>query len=249
MLGNDHSLMNTSSKLAQADTVLLIDDDARLRSLVEEHMTDFGLKVLTLPDGRKLAETLKTNQIDIVILDLGLPFEDGLSLCRRIRAENDVPILILTARGDEVDRILGLEMGADDYLAKPFSPRELVARIKAILRRSRISIARPDDAIDSVGFGPFLFDFQHHKLLRDGSVLALTSGEAKLLGILVRHAGQALSRQQIMALSRGRSYGPYDRTIDVQISKLRKIIETNPADPRFIQTIWGEGYVFYTDMP
>lgn len=243
--------MNTSSKPAQPDTVLLIDDDARLRSLVEEHLTDFGLKVLTLPDGRKLPETLKANQIDIVILDLGLPFEDGLSLCRKIRAGNDVPILILTARGDEVDRILGLEMGADDYLAKPFSPRELVARIKAILRRSRMRIAPPKDeaAADSVGFGRFLFDCQHQKLLRDGQIIPLTSGEAKLLGVLVRHAGQALSRQQIMALSRGRGYGPYDRTIDVQISKLRKIIETDPADPRFIQTIWGEGYVFYTDMP
>ncbi|MDD4936688.1 MAG: response regulator [Acidiphilium sp.] len=234
---------------AQSDTVLLIDDDSRLRALVEEHLTEFGLKVVTLPDGRKMAETLKANQIDIVILDLGLPFEDGLSLCRKIRADNNVPILILTARGDEVDRVLGLEMGADDYLAKPFSPRELIARIKAILRRSRIPTAPVRTEAASVGFGPFTFDFQHQKLLREGQIVALTSGEAKLLGILVQHAGQALSRQQIMVLSRGRSYGPYDRTIDVQISKLRKTIETDPADPRYIQTIWGEGYVFYTDMP
>ncbi|MGC9270734.1 response regulator [Acidiphilium sp.] len=234
---------------AQSDTVLLIDDDSRLRALVEEHLTEFGLKVVTLPDGRKMAETLKANQIDIVILDLGLPFEDGLSLCRKIRADNNVPILILTARGDEVDRVLGLEMGADDYLAKPFSPRELIARIKAILRRSRTPAAPARTEAPAVAFGPFSFDFQHQKLLRDGQIVALTSGEAKLLGILVQHAGQSLSRQQIMALSRGRSYGPYDRTIDVQISKLRKMIETDPADPRYIQTIWGEGYVFYTDMP
>jgi two-component system phosphate regulon response regulator OmpR len=233
----------------QTDTVLLIDDDSRLRALVEEHLTEFGLKVVSLPDGRKMSETLKTHQIDIVILDLGLPFEDGLSLCRKIRADNNVPILILTARGDEVDRVLGREMGADDYLAKPFSPRELIARIKAILRRARISAAPAPSPVASVDFGPFRFDFQHQKLLRGGEIVAITSGEAKLLGILVQHAGQALSRQQIMVLSRGRSYGPYDRTIDVQISKLRKTIETDPAEPRYIQTIWGEGYVFYTDMP
>lgn len=231
------------------DTVLLIDDDARLRTLVEDHLTEFGLKVVALPDGRKIAETLKTSQIDIVILDLGLPFEDGLSLCRKIRAESNVPILILTARGDEVDRVLGLEMGADDYLAKPFSPRELIARIKAILRRTRLAAPPARTEVENVSFGPFTYDFQHQKLLRDGQIVGITSGEAKLLGILVRHAGQALSRQQIMVLSRGRSYGPYDRTIDVQISRLRKTIELDPADPRYIQTIWGEGYVFYTDMP
>lgn len=231
------------------DTILLIDDDARLRTLVEDHLTEFGLKVVALPDGRRMVETLKTNQIDLVILDLGLPFEDGLSLCRKIRADSTVPILILTARGDEVDRVLGLEMGADDYLAKPFSPRELIARIKAILRRARIVAAPARKEVENVSFGPFTFDFQHQKLFRDGHIVGITSGEAKLLGILVSHAGQALSRQQIMVLSRGRSYGPYDRTIDVQISKLRKTIEADPADPQFIQTVWGEGYVFYTDMP
>lgn len=233
----------------QSDTVLLIDDDARLRALVGEHLTEFGLNVVSLPDGRKMSETLKANHIDIVILDLGLPFEDGLSLCRKIRADNNVPILILTARGDEVDRVLGLEMGADDYLAKPFSPRELIARIKAILRRSRIRAAPVSAGVEAVDFGPFRFDFKHQKLLRDGQIIAITSGEAKLLGILVQHAGQALSRQQIMVLTRGRSSGPYDRTIDVQISKLRKAIEVDPAEPRYIQTIWGEGYVFYTGMP
>lgn len=234
---------------SQTDTVLLIDDDSRLRALVEEHLTEFGLKVVALPDGRTMNETLRTHEIDIVVLDLGLPFEDGLSLCRRIRADNNVPILILTARGDEIDRVLGLEMGADDYLAKPFSPRELVARIRAILRRSRIGAVQPSKAVEAVDFGPFRFDFQHQKLLRNGQIIGITSGEAKLLGILVQHAGQPLSRQQIMVLSRGRSYGPYDRTIDVQISKLRKTIENDPGSPRFIQTIWGEGYVFYADMP
>lgn len=230
------------------ETILLVDDDARLRSLLEDHLASFGFSVLSLQDGRKLQETIETRKVDLVILDLGLPFEDGLNLCSRLRTYSNLPVLILTARGDEVDRVLGLEMGADDYLAKPFSPRELVARIKAILRRTAISRIPEPVALQPMSFGAFTFDFEHQKLLRDGKVVPLSSGEAKLLGILAQHAGQSLSRDQIMMLSRGRSHGPYDRTIDVQISKLRRIIETDHANPQYIETVWGHGYVFRKDI-
>jgi two-component system phosphate regulon response regulator OmpR len=179
-----------------------------------------------------------------------LPGEDGLSICRRLRtASPALPIVMLTARGDEVDRIVGLEMGADDYLPKPFSPRELVARINAVLRRRGPAVppGAPDAHAGSVTFGPFTLNTGNRTLMRDGQPVALTTGEFSLLKVLAASPGTPLSRDKLMELARGRELEPFDRSIDVQVSRLRKLVEDDPAKPRYIQTVWGFGYVFVPD--
>jgi len=183
------------------------------------------------------------------VLDLMLPGEDGLAILRRLRAAGEsVPVILLTAKGDEIDRIIGLEMGADDYLPKPFNPRELVARIKAVLRRKGLqAIGAPDSEEKIVAFGESVLNLATRVLVKAGVQVALTSGEYALLKVLVTHPRHPLSRDKLMALARGRDHEPFDRAIDVQISRLRKLIETDPGQPRFIQTVWGHGYVFVPD--
>jgi len=179
-----------------------------------------------------------------------LPGEDGLSICRRLRAANDpTPIIMLTAKVDDVDRIVGLEVGADDYLPKPFNPRELLARIHAVLRRRPVLEApgAPSKEALTVSFGPFEFDLALRRLARDGEYIALTTGEFSMLKALVRHPRQPLTRDRLAHLARGRGFEPFDRSLDVQISRLRKLIEPDPAQPRYIQTVWGLGYVFVPD--
>jgi two-component system phosphate regulon response regulator OmpR len=185
-----------------------------------------------------------------MVLDLMLPGEDGLSICRRLRAENEsLPIIMLTARGEEVDRIVGLEMGADDYLPKPFNPRELLARIRAVLRRRAGAAGGSAPLLEGgkVSFGPFTLDLGTRQLTRDGEALPLTSGEFSVLKVLVEHARRPLSRDQLMEMARGREHEAFDRAIDVQISRLRKLIEDSSSQPRYIQTVWGFGYVFVPD--
>jgi len=184
------------------------------------------------------------------VLDLMLPGEDGLAICRRLRGQQTSPaIIMLTAKGDDVDRIVGLEMGADDYLPKPFNPRELLARINAVLRRR--SPAGPPGAPAASGdvhrFGPFEFNLATRALTRDGKSVSLTTGEFSVLKVLVQHPRQPLSRDKLMELARGREYEVFDRSIDVQISRLRKIVEEDPSHPKHIQTVWGFGYVFVPD--
>jgi two-component system phosphate regulon response regulator OmpR len=240
--------MNPSHPCAN---ILVVDDDLRLRSLLESHLQAFGFAVHGLGDGRQVEAVLDREAIDLIILDLGLPFEDGLEICRRLRRSRQIPILMLTARGDEVDRILGLEMGADDYLPKPFNPRELIARIQAILRRAKPLAPAPaaPEELEPLRFGPFVLDFRRHLLRKDGEALGLTSGEFQLLATLARHDGQPLSRDQLMLLTRGRAQGPYDRSIDVQISRLRRLIERDPTHPQYIRTVWGHGYLFVSAGP
>jgi DNA-binding response OmpR family regulator len=194
---------------------------------------------------------LGREHVDLLVLDLMLPDEDGLAVCSRLRAEgSDIPILMLTAKGDDVDRIIGLEIGADDYLPKPCNPRELVARIKAILRRHE-----PRRAVDpqaqgqTLGFGGFRLDLGTRRLTRGGELVNLTTGEFGLLSLLVQHPHETLSRDRLLSLSRGRhrEQAPFDRSIDVLISRLRKILEADPSSPRYIQTVWGVGYVFVPD--
>jgi DNA-binding response OmpR family regulator len=225
--------------------ILVVDDDARLRGLLESYMHEQGFQVHSLADSQGVDDVLARENIDLIILDLGLPSEDGLDLCRRLRSQGTTPILILTARGDEVDRILGLELGADDYMPKPFNPRELVARIHAVLRRIR---AKPVATIQPpplpVHFGDFTLDIGARLLLRGDTHVRLSGGEIDLLILLARHMGQPLSRSQIMLLSRGRSAESYDQAVDVQISRLRRAIEDDASKPRYIQTVWGYGYVF-----
>lgn len=227
-------------------SIVVVDDDERLRNLVRMHLENAGYHVTTLADGRKLKHTMIETKIDLVVLDLNLPYDDGLSICRQLRGNSNIPVLMLTARGDAVDRIVGLEMGADDYLPKPFSPRELVARIGAILRRTKADASFDAFEIASK-FGKYVFDHQQMTLTREGQAVPLSPTEARLLAILAQHAGEPLSRDALMILSRGRHHEPFDRTIDVQIGRLRKLIEDDPAKPRYLQTVWGKGYALYTE--
>jgi two-component system, OmpR family, phosphate regulon response regulator OmpR len=230
--------------------LLVVDDDPKLRDLLHRYLTaqqfDVGLAI----DGASMNRLLQKETWDLIILDLMLPGEDGLSIMRRLRGANvRTPVIILTAKGDDVDRIVGLEMGADDYLPKPFNPRELLARINAVLRRQPgpESPGAPATDIGEVRFGPFVFDPALRSLSRDGQAVPLTTGEYSVLKVFARHPRQPLNRDKLMVLARGREYGAFDRSLDVQVSRLRKLIESDPTNPRYIQTVWGVGYVFVPD--
>lgn len=229
--------------------ILLVDDDARLRELLTRYLMEQGFSIKAVADATTMDRALHREHFDLIVLDLMLPGEDGLAICRRLRAEeNPIPIVMLTAKGDEVDRIIGLEMGADDYLPKPFNPRELVARIHAVMRRRPATLpGAPTLEDEVVSFGRVTVNLGTRALTRDGDDVALTTGEFSLLKVLLQHPRQPLSRDKLMELARGREYGVFDRAIDVQVSRLRKLVEDDPAKPRFIQTVWGFGYVFVPD--
>lgn len=229
--------------------ILIIDDDSRLRSLLLRYLGEQGFTVKAAIDGSEMDKALALNRYHLLVLDLMLPNEDGLSILRRLRgAGENVPVILLTAKGDEIDRIIGLEMGADDYLPKPFNPRELVARIHAILRRKGTQpVGAPQTEEKRVTFGVYELNLATRALSKSGMPIALTTGEFALLKTLVTHPRHPLSRDKLMELARGRNHDPFDRAIDVQISRLRKLIEADLAHPRFIQTVWGHGYVFVPD--
>jgi DNA-binding response OmpR family regulator len=235
-----------------AARLLVVDDDRRLRELLQRFLGDEGFDVRTAAEGRAMRIALMEAPADLIVLDLMLPGEDGLALCRQLRAARDpVAIIMLTAKGDDGDRITGLEAGADDYLPKPFNPRELVARIHAVLRRGQATAPPPPPVTGTIPadpgpirFGPFVLDIAMRSLERDGAPVALTTGEFALLKALALHAGTPLTRERLMELARGREYDSTDRTIDVQVSRLRKLIEDDPSKPRWLQTVWGLGYVF-----
>ena len=232
------------------DRVIVVDDDARIRDLLRRYLTQEGFEVVLAEDGKTLTRLLTRENIDLIVLDLMLPGEDGLSICRRLRAAKDMtPIIMLTAKVEDVDRIVGLEVGADDYLTKPFNPRELLARIHAVLRRRPTLEApgAPSQATQTVSFGPFEFDLSLRRLTKAGEALAMTTGEFSMLKALVRHPRQPLSRDKLAHLARGREFEPFDRSLDVQVSRLRKLIEPDATQPRYIQTDWGVGYVFVPD--
>ena len=235
---------------ARPPKILVVDDDARIRDLLRRYLTQEGLEVILAEDGKALNRTLQRDAIDLIVLDLMMPGEDGLSICRRLRAANDrTPIVMLTAKGEDVDRIVGLEVGADDYLGKPFNPRELLARINAVLRRRPPQEApgAPSGENEVVTFGPFTFDLGTRVLQKGSDELPLTTGEFAMLKALVRHPRQPLSREKLALLARGREFEPFDRSLDVQVSRLRKLIEEDAASPRYIETVWGVGYVFVPD--
>ena len=229
-----------------AAKILVVDDDVRLRDLLSRYLTEQGFQVATLPDARDIDKKLQRDPPHLLVLDLMLPGEDGLAVCRRLRgAGESVPIIMLTAKGGEVDRIVGLEMGADDYLPKPFNPRELVARINAVLRRHTEHHAPGAPAADgTMPFGPFLLDSAARTLSDGERTIHLTTGEFSLVKVFAQHPRQPLAREKLMLLARGRDHDVFDRAIDVQVSRLRKLIEPDPANPRYIQTVWGFGYVF-----
>ncbi|MDR2853182.1 MAG: two-component system response regulator OmpR [Burkholderiaceae bacterium] len=234
----------------QSDKILVVDDDVRIRDLVRRYLTQEGFEVSVAEDGKALGRTLQREVVDLIVLDLMLPGEDGLSICRRLRTARDhTPIIMLTAKDEDVDRIVGLEIGADDYLGKPFNPRELLARIHAVLRRRPQVEApgAPSPSNETVRFGPFVFDMGSRILHKGSEEVALTTGEFAMLKALARHPRQQLSREKLAQLARGRGFEPFDRSLDVQVSRLRKLIEPDPVQPRYIQTVWGVGYVFIPD--
>ncbi|HEY6896513.1 MAG TPA: two-component system response regulator OmpR [Rhodocyclaceae bacterium] len=233
----------------RAPRILIVDDDARLRQLLERYLREQGFSPRAVENAESMDRALAREHADLLVLDLMMPGEDGLAVCRRLRGGgNDLPIIMLTAKGDEVDRIVGLEMGADDYLPKPFNPRELVARINAVLRRKTSSVpGAPAEMPESVSFGGCEVDLGRRTLSRNGSTQPLTTGEFALLNVLVTHPRQPLSRDRLSELARGREHGVFDRAIDVQISRLRKLVEDDPALPKYIQTVRGFGYVFIPD--
>jgi two-component system, OmpR family, phosphate regulon response regulator OmpR len=226
--------------------VLAVDDDGELRALLQRYLSDQGMAVRTEGSAQRVDKLLSREPFDVLVLDLMMPGEDGLSLCRRLRGQGEtIPIIMLTARGDPIDRIVGLELGADDYLGKPFNPRELVARIQAQLRRQAMQGTGPRPPADApVSFGPFALYPQRRVLERDGQPVELTSGEFALLAALAAHPNRPLGRERLIELALGRDCESSDRAVDVQILRLRRVIESDPAKPRFIQTVRGFGYVF-----
>ncbi|MBU2978307.1 two-component system response regulator OmpR [Alteromonas sp. C1M14] len=233
----------------ETSKILVVDDDMRLRSLLERYLVEQGFQVRSAANSEQMDRHLERENFHLIVLDLMLPGEDGLSICRRLRqSDNDVPIIMLTAKGDEVDRIIGLEMGADDYLPKPFNPRELLARAKAVLRR-KIADApgAPSKEQQIVAFGNYRLNLATREMTGAGKPMPLTSGEFAVLKSLVTHPREPLSRDKLMNLARGRDYSALERSIDVQVSRLRRMLEKDPASPRYIQTVWGLGYVFVPD--
>ncbi len=235
---------------SRLDKIVIVDDDARIRDLLRRFLSQEGFDVLLAEDGRAMDRILQRETIDLLVLDLMLPGEDGLSICKRLRSTgNKTPVIMLTAKGEDVDRINGLEIGADDYLGKPFNPRELLARIHAVLRRrpqAEVPGAPANDK-EVITFGEFTLYLGVRALSKNGQDIPLTTGEFAMLKALVRHPRQALSRDKLAQLARGREFEPFDRSLDVQVSRLRKMIELDPASPKIIQTVWGVGYVFVPD--
>ena len=223
--------------------VLVVDDDAELRELTEAYLSRNGFRVHTVGDGVEMDAWLADAAPDLLILDLMLPGEDGLSIAKRLKAEVDFPIIILSAQGDDVDRIVGLEVGADDYLPKPFNPRELLARIRAVLRRSAGGAGTAGER-NLRHFGPFVLDLDAHQLSREGVEVTLTSGEFDLLAVLSAHPNRVLDRDRILDLLTGAERSPFDRSIDVRVTRLRAKIEPDPTKPIYIKTVWGKGYMF-----
>lgn len=234
---------------AASPHILLVDDDLRLRGLLQTYLKREGFEITAAGNAEQMERALRDFPIDLMVLDLMLPGRGGLDICRELRAaQNSLPVIMLTAKGDDIDRILGLELGADDYLPKPCNPRELAARIRAVLRRRQsappgapVNDARP------VEFGAFRLHPASRLLERDGETVSLTTGEFAVLLALVTHPGETLSRERLLTLARGRGRSAFDRSIDVAVSRLRRIIEPDPQAPRYLQTVWGAGYVFVPD--
>lgn len=230
--------------------ILIVDDDSEIRDLLSRFLAKHEYRVTTASDGREMKKALDDWQIDLIVLDLMMPGEDGLSLCRKVRADSNMPVIMLTAMGEDVDRIIGLEVGADDYMAKPFNPRELAARIKAVLRRAD-SGAPGNSGGEKKGryaFAGFELDPATRALFRDDVEIDLTAGEYDLLIAFVDHPQRILNRDQLLDMAKGRSAIPFDRSIDVQVGRLRKKIEPDYREPTLIKTVRGGGYMLTADV-
>lgn len=230
--------------IALRQRLLIVDDEPKLRQLLKTYLGKEGFDVEAVEDGIAMDQYLAQYEVDLVILDLMLPGEDGLSIGRRLNQQG-LPIIILSARGDELDRIVGLEMGAADYLAKPFNPRELLARIRSVLRRGE-RVEAESDTDHKFTFGPFELDIDKHRLTKDKQEISLTVGQFTLLRIFLEHTDRVLSRDMLLNMSKGYERSPTDRSIDICIGRLRRKIEPNPSEPIYLRTIWGVGYIFST---
>ena len=230
--------------------VLVVDDDLKLRQLLCRYLNENGFEVDAAEDGREMDQKLSSFAADLIVLDLMLPGEDGLSIARRLQNSSEIPIIILSAKGDEMDRIAGLEIGADDYLSKPFNPRELLARIQSVLKRTGKIREDQQESLkqNKIVFGPFLMDLDSHILSREGETIALTSGEFELLRHLASRPNHVLSREQLLDFLDDGVECAFDRSIDVRITRIRKKIESNPQAPEYIQTVRGVGYRFTLEL-
>jgi two-component system OmpR family response regulator len=225
--------------------ILVVDDDREIRTLLRDFLEKNGFKATAVADGQETRRALARERFDLVVLDLMLPGESGLTICRELRQSSDIPIIMLTALGEEVDRVVGLEVGADDYLPKPFSPRELVGRIRAVLRRT-LQQPREPVVTDAAGFafGDWYLDGTARTLTHaDGAVVALSGAEYRLLAVLLENAPRLLTRAELLEIVRGRDFDPFDRSIDVRVSRLRQTLRDDARAPRIIKTVYGEGYI------
>ena len=235
--------------MSDAQHIAILDDDPEIRSLLEQNLRGAGFEVSTASNGRDLKTILEHQTIDLIVLDLMLPGEDGLTICRELRAESNIPIIMLTAMTHEADRIIGLEMGADDYLTKPFSPRELVARIKATLRRQSMVTTQSEDRRRTAVFEGWKLDVVRRELRDPDDVLVdLTSGEFDLLAALIERPNRLMTRDLLLDITKGRQADVFDRSIDITISRLRQKIEEDPKNPQFIKTVRGKGYIFSAEI-
>ena len=236
--------------MTDAIHILVVDDDPKIRTLLQRYLEGEGFRVTLAPDGTVMQEVIDQSRVDLVLLDLVLPGEDGLSLAKGIRQRSDIPIIILTGKGDTIDRVVGLEMGADDYITKPFHLREMLARIRTVLRRSRPSMSAAEPpaqmgAGERIAFDGWQLDTARRELHSpDGTLVPITSGEFALLEAFARNANHVLSRDQLMDLTKGQEWTPFDRSIDSQVARLRRKIESNPDNPSLIKTVRGVGYIF-----
>ncbi len=225
--------------------ILVVDDDPGLRELLQEYLSSQGYGVHTVADGFSMEQHMRQEAVDLVILDLMLPGEDGLTLARKLKARGQQPIIMLSARGEDVDRIVGLEVGADDYLAKPFNPRELLARIRAVLRRGDETTTKVEGGTQAIyRFGSFQLNLNSRSLLKNDAEIPLTAREFNLLSVFVEHPNRVLNRDFLMDLMKGYERDPFDRSIDVTVTRLRRKIEKDPSSPEYVRTVWGEGYLF-----
>ncbi|MDH5387240.1 MAG: response regulator [Gammaproteobacteria bacterium] len=227
--------------------LLVVDDEPKLRQLLKKYLSQEGFVVEAVEDGVAMDRYLANHEVDLVILDLMLPGEDGLSIGRRLYHQKNLPIIILSARGEELDRIVGLEMGADDYLTKPFNPRELLARIRSVLRRQAPDSQPISKEAHILTFGPFCLDVEKHQLSKDHQEIPITTGEFTLLCTFLEHANRVIDRDTLLELTKGYDRDPLDRSIDICVGRLRKKIEADPSKPVYLRTIWGAGYLFSTE--
>jgi len=232
----------------QQHHLLIVDDEEKLRDLLKKYLTEEGYRVGAVESAGAMDSYLSDHGVDLFILDLMLPGEDGLSIARRLRSQGNKPIIMLSARGEEIDRIVGLEVGADDYLAKPFNPRELLARIRSVLRRSEANSQPPAPPKQrTLAFGPFKLNADRHQLTREEQDIPLSNSEFTLLKVFLEHPERVLSRDRLLEITKGYERSPLDRSIDVCVNRLRQKIESNPSEPKYLRTIWGTGYLFSPD--